>query len=63
MTKKSASMVPESFTDPYAGYLDHPFLKTRHKKKTTRRSENGSVDRCAGYVRRVTHDEIADAVS
>jgi hypothetical protein len=21
-------MVPESFTDPYAGYLDHPFLKT-----------------------------------
>jgi hypothetical protein len=56
-------MVPESFTDPYAGYLDHPFLKTRHKKKTTRRSENGSVDRCAGYVRRVTHDEIADAVS
>jgi hypothetical protein len=38
-------MVPESFTDPYAGYLDHPFLKTIHMKKTIRRSENELVER------------------
>jgi hypothetical protein len=36
---------PESFTDPCAGYVDHPFLKTRQMKETTRRSENELVDR------------------
>jgi hypothetical protein len=36
-------MVPESVTDHYAGYLDHPFLKTIHMQKTTRGSENELV--------------------
>jgi hypothetical protein len=36
VTKKSASMVPESFTDPYAGYLDHPFSKTIHEENDQR---------------------------
>jgi hypothetical protein len=37
--------VPESFTNPCAGYVDHPFLKTIQMKKTTMRSENELLDR------------------
>jgi hypothetical protein len=32
------------------------------KRKVAIIASKGTLDMCAGYVRRVTHDEIADAV-